>query len=99
MLTDNHSAGLCVTCNNATTCVHRQRRGLDALYCELFDDYVEPASAEPHRSAAVAPEPHTILAAGEKDSEFIGLCINCDNRDTCTYPKPEGRIWQCEEYC
>jgi hypothetical protein len=27
-----------------------------------------------------------------------GLCINCDVRNTCTFPKPEGGVWFCEEY-
>ena len=27
-----------------------------------------------------------------------GLCMNCDHRFTCSYPVPEGGVWQCEEY-
>jgi hypothetical protein len=30
--------------------------------------------------------------------EHKGLCMNCANRDTCLYPKPEGGVWHCEEY-
>ncbi len=27
-----------------------------------------------------------------------GLCINCENRDTCKETKLDGSIWHCEEY-
>jgi len=27
-----------------------------------------------------------------------GLCINCENRHTCEFTKPNGGIWHCEEY-
>lgn len=27
-----------------------------------------------------------------------GLCVNCDVRETCTLPRPEGGVWYCEEY-
>jgi hypothetical protein len=29
---------------------------------------------------------------------YKGLCVNCANRETCLYPKPEGGVWHCEEY-
>ena len=29
---------------------------------------------------------------------YRGLCSLCENRTTCTYPKPEGGVWHCEEY-
>lgn len=27
-----------------------------------------------------------------------GLCVNCDRRYDCTYPKPPGGVWSCDEY-
>jgi len=27
-----------------------------------------------------------------------GLCINCENRNTCKFIKPNGGVWHCEEY-
>ena len=27
-----------------------------------------------------------------------GLCINCANRNSCQFVKPEGGVWHCEEY-
>lgn len=39
-----------------------------------------------------------LLAVLDPPSIHRGLCINCDVRDTCTFPKPEGGVWFCEEY-
>ncbi|MCK4679076.1 MAG: NAD(P)H-dependent oxidoreductase subunit E [Bacteroidales bacterium] len=27
-----------------------------------------------------------------------GICVNCENRHTCSFIKPEGGVWYCEEY-
>jgi hypothetical protein len=27
-----------------------------------------------------------------------GLCVNCDKLHSCTYTKPEGGVWFCEEH-
>ena len=41
----------------------------------------------------------TSRAGQKKDGEeFKGLCVNCANRHTCLFPKPEGGVWHCEEY-
>jgi len=29
---------------------------------------------------------------------YKGLCVNCENRETCRLAKSEGGIWHCEEY-
>ena len=29
---------------------------------------------------------------------YKGLCINCDNRNTCKLIQPNGGVWHCEEY-
>lgn len=36
---------------------------------------------------------------GARDAgDCKGLCVNCANRQTCLFPKPEGGVWHCEEY-
>ena len=32
------------------------------------------------------------------DDAREGLCVTCDNRATCMFPRPAGGIWHCEEY-
>jgi hypothetical protein len=90
--------GLCITCNNAEHCVYRKRRGTDAIYCEMFDDYTPPPAHGNGRAAAPAivstPESHSIV----EPEGLKGLCINCANRNTCRLPRPKGGVWHCEEY-
>ena len=59
------------------------------LQCEEF----EPCESPPAKRAAAHPEPRPAA-----DAELKGLCVNCDNRHHCKYPKPEGGVWHCEEY-
>jgi hypothetical protein len=45
------------------------------------------------------PEPQKLTRDIKQDSSTSkGLCATCDNRETCTYPKPEDGIWHCEEF-
>jgi hypothetical protein len=30
--------------------------------------------------------------------KYKGLCINCENRETCNLQVPESGVWHCEEY-
>lgn len=35
----------------------------------------------------------------DKDADGMkGLCSHCKKLDHCTYPKPEGGVWDCDEY-
>jgi hypothetical protein len=60
-----------------------------AWFCEEFvaaGAPPRPARAEPAREAAPEKRKH------------LGLCANCEDRDTCTFPRPEGGVWRCNEY-
>lgn len=88
---------LCSTCNNSTSCYYHLRNGKRIVrFCELFDDY-EPSPKDVGLSlldeSLIKPKVVT-----ENEVKLSGLCMNCENRDTCTYPKPEGGVWHCEEY-
>ncbi len=89
--------GLCSTCNNSATCALRLRRGFDALYCEMFDDYVPPMTEVIDEVKLGSLQTG---AGSEKtvSTPLKGLCVNCKNRETCGYPKAEGGVWHCEEY-
>ncbi|UCD75549.1 MAG: hypothetical protein JSV91_01265 [Phycisphaerales bacterium] len=97
--------GLCSTCNNVSTCFYFSTRG-PALFCELFDDHVDyspPQAARraPRAAPRVAPRParrRAAPAAAEAPVPLKGLCVNCEHRSACVYPKPPGGIWHCEEY-
>lgn len=85
-------AGLCVTCNNAETCVFRTTRGGDALCCETFDNFV---STNGHRKVASFTE----VAAPVADVAGLkGLCLNCAHTTNCKLPRPASGVWHCGEY-
>ena len=90
--------GLCMTCNNAPSCFHRARRG-PALFCELFDDYVPPDRRTVKSRVSPVPERSVMPAADTAEARHEGLCVNCENRQTCAHPKPAGGVWHCEDYC
>jgi hypothetical protein len=58
-------------------------------HCEEFDG----VSAPP---AVAMPAPAQALMI--TDLAVPGLCANCEQRDTCTFPKQVGGVWHCEEY-
>ena len=86
--------GLCMSCRNASSCTFPRNPARPAFYCEEFE--IEPA-------VSVVPPPKEQSSVTDrftdKDStKFIGLCSDCEGRENCTFPKPEGGIWRCEEY-
>lgn len=89
--------GLCMTCNNEPTCFHRARRG-PALFCEGFDNYVAPAARRMVSMPAHSVDTSAVRAAAQDETTYTGLCVNCEQRQTCRHPKPAGGIWHCEDY-
>lgn len=83
---------LCVTCNNGPECTSRKNIIRPVYFCENFDDYVQQKTVEVEME--LTPE----KAVAEKTLEFTGLCVNCNHRNTCAFPKPDGGVWHCEEY-
>lgn len=85
------AGGLCLTCKFDPDCIYEARSDRAILQCEQFEMGFRqpPAPATPSLSAA----------PGARDSgAYPGLCSNCENRETCIYPKPDGGVWRCEEY-
>jgi len=88
--------GLCSTCNSIDTCTGRKTWSGPVHFCEEFDDHqpcapkAKPAVEEDSKEAAAPPIRNGVPRKG--------LCLNCDLRDTCNYPAPEGGVWHCEEY-
>jgi hypothetical protein len=85
------AGGLCLTCKFDPDCIYEARSDRAILQCEQFEMGFRqsPAPALPIRSAA---------PRATESSAYPGLCSNCENRETCIYPKPEGGVWRCEEY-
>ena len=84
--------GLCSTCKHASRCSLTRDPRIPLFYCEEFEIEV----TTPRRTAVADTERHA--ADVEEPSTLIGLCIDCENARACTFQKPEGGVWHCEEY-
>ncbi len=90
-------SGLCSTCKDAPVCTFPGIPQTPVWQCEEFAGYENPSG----KSAPIDPEnasgfsPHR----EERNSDrHKGLCVICDGRETCMFPKPPGGVWHCEEY-
>ena len=87
--------GLCMNCKNASSCTFPRDPARQSFYCEEFeiDTITSTLSLKKEQSLARGTD------TNDKDSmKFIGLCSDCEGRRKCTFPKPEGGVWRCEEY-
>jgi hypothetical protein len=90
--------GLCSACRNDQFCIY-PRNGLPILECGEFELCVGPAAAEAGKAASPSGNGSGRSLLFENDpANQLGLCANCEDRETCIYPKPEGGVWRCEEY-
>ncbi len=85
--------GLCVTCKHTEHCDFPRREGHAVLTCDEFEgDSVV-------RRHALVPRPAMTERAALANREWYpGLCTTCTRLPTCTFPKPEGGVWNCDEF-
>ena len=89
---DFYSQGLCSTCIYNSGCGFKFSQPGPVFYCEEF--CCLDAGQDVRLEARIETGPST--PAGRMD--FMGLCINCDNRTGCVLSHAEGGVWYCEEY-
>jgi hypothetical protein len=91
--------GICSSCKTATTCTYTKDFRRPVLQCEDFDGY-EPRPESPIvKNIFLMADSKSRSNVEEKDSgKYKGLCSICEDRKTCTFIKPEGGVWHCEEY-
>jgi len=87
---------LCFNCSNAADCTFQKDRQKPSLYCEEFEIATCPSVKTTRKDRS--PQTSSIDTEDDDSGKLIGLCSNCGNRRTCTFPNPEGGIWHCEEY-
>jgi hypothetical protein len=86
------NTGLCITCRFAADCGPAKFLGGPILFCEEFETAATPTA---RKVSSRSPQVPSEEDAGEKQK---GLCMDCTNRENCTFPRPEGGVWHCEEY-
>jgi len=89
---EKQDKNLCVNCKFRDECQFAKNSTEPILFCEEFELDKQAKLKMVHHKEAVKTDNETAA------QEFKGICGNCEKRMTCTYPKPEGGIWHCEEY-
>jgi hypothetical protein len=87
---------LCSTCNDAPGCRLALRRTGPIHSCQEFDDHQAPAPRA-IKDSSMGLEPLSPQDAA-REGTYKGICANCEERSTCSFPKPYAGIWHCEEY-
>jgi hypothetical protein len=85
--------GLCATCQNAATCMHRRRATQPVIFCEEF----QLATSATPRAVAKAGQTGGSVSP-EQEAPPLGLCANCEERHSCLYARAAGGVWHCELY-
>jgi hypothetical protein len=92
-------AGLCATCGIVDTCISAKNGGYPVVECEeyaaderTFSEIVEVTAPTPTQKATL------VVKTPEEEAVIEGLCETCTHRETCTFPRPEGGVWHCEEF-
>jgi len=83
---------LCSTCIHVKTCGTRSTPQHPILFCEEFDAFTALSASASAKTVSQDPP------ATQGGAKHKGLCVNCENRETCTMRKGEGGVWHCEEY-
>lgn len=78
--------GLCSNCEKLETCAYPSSTS-ETWFCEEYS-YEKPAPKS--RPAEIHEE--------KEPEKLMGLCMNCELRDTCRLPKAAGGVWFCGEY-
>lgn len=90
---------VCSTCNHVQICTSRRNKQGPVWFCEEFDNYVTVTDEKSVGTEFQIIPPWKGSDSMEGSIRFKGLCINCENRNTCAKSRVEGGIWHCEEYC
>lgn len=91
MKKSNGHRALCSACGNMDRCEYVEAFGPARAYCDGIEEILTSLNVDLAQLAA-KPGKH-------EPATYKGLCSNCDNREECVFPKPEGGVWHCEEYC
>ncbi|HPQ71899.1 MAG TPA: hypothetical protein PKW95_22440 [bacterium] len=84
------ASGLCMNCDHLQDCMYLAEAVHPVTFCEMHESHSHSES-----SSSIA---ESASADPKSEEQVLGLCVNCDNRDTCTLPARKDGAWHCEEY-
>ena len=99
-MSNEKNKGICLSCTFIEYCMNYKLSKKTIQFCEEYfcskpATSSHPTSSDVQRTAA---ESRKISDKNTNDIKLIGLCSNCDNRESCSLQKSEGGVWHCEEY-
>jgi len=86
---------ICRACMGYDTCTFPMNLGRPILHCAEFKPY--PSHETAQASEAVVEPAETSEKSDE--TQYVGLCRNCELREECAYVEPGKFVLNCEEYC
>lgn len=90
--------GICSTCKHEEGCIYPRTGSQIVLNCGQFEPCPPRPSPPPDKGRMELEELWKRSSRDEPGKELKGLCSNCEDRQTCIYPKPAEGVWHCEEY-
>lgn len=95
--------GLCLTCVYKGECTYIKDTNRPVMQCCEFKGINEVQEQklicrQRGEGETVSDISTSTLAKQEPESKLKGLCKICSLRNECTFPKPAGGVWHCEEY-
>ena len=90
--------GVCTTCALAAACTFPRGQAGPVLFCEEFDGSGTSDSGTAIGTRTPLPNvQRTEAYCTGNSASLAGLCVTCEKRTNCTFPKAEGGVWRCEE--
>jgi len=91
--------GLCRSCVRSSDCTFPRNELRPVRSCDEFDGGPPRRSSVLPSAAAPAATPvRQERADAHQQPEARGLCRTCARLSGCTFSKPAGGVWHCEEF-
>lgn len=92
--------GLCAQCNLASTCTFPRNENRPIVACEEFDGEGKPQKLRLVGAllSSVDARSGAETSSGANVRHERGLCSTCEKRESCTFPRQDGGVWQCDEF-
>ncbi|MFH1229883.1 MAG: hypothetical protein V1709_00135 [Planctomycetota bacterium] len=99
MLKNNKYGGICMTCENDSSCTYSRNYEKPVFHCEEFNGGKNEQTKNTNKNIVSKGYSQPKSSLNDKDADkYDGLCENCENRKSCKLIKPEGGVWHCQEY-
>ena len=92
------SMGLCESCLHMESCNLSVSSAGPVHFCEEFACEEGSCLGDEAPGTGLEAKPVPGAPVREEPAGLKGLCVNCENRFDCSFPKSPGGVWHCAEY-